>query len=88
MSMRRQYSLPNVALILDGWSDEATPDGQAALSIVTDVECRFLPQQQVLKGGKELLDALVATSSYVQDFLSDLYLKPAAELKAGQLQLG
>lgn len=88
MSVRRQYSLPNVALTLDGWSDETAPDGQAALSIVTDVECRFLPQQQVLKGGKELLDALIAASSYVQDFLSDLHLKPTAELKAGQLRLG
>ena len=88
MSIRRQYSLPNVALILDGWSDEATPDSQAALSIVTGVECQFLPQQQVLQGGKELLDALMAaTGSYVQDFLSDLHLKPAVELKAGQLHL-
>lgn len=88
MSIRRQYSLPNVALALDGWTNEAAPNTQSELSIVTGVECRFLPQQQVLTGNKELLDALVAaTSSYVQDFLSDLHLKSDRELQSGPLHL-
>ena len=73
--VRRQYSLPNVSLRLEGWSSESTEGSQIDLAIVTAVECHFLPQQQVLKGGKELLDALTASAGrYAQDILGDLTL--------------
>ncbi len=90
MSISRQYSLPNVSLLLEGWSDRETPDPESELAIVTGVECRFLPQQQVLRGGKELLDALAeGVGAYVQDILSDLhaYTQQADEIAPGQLRL-
>lgn len=89
MSVRRQYSLPNVSLALEGWSNATAPNAQADLAIVTGVECRFLPQQQVLAGGKELLDALTATASrYAQDILGDLHSQSTeVEVAPGQLDL-
>ncbi|REJ48894.1 MAG: DUF4335 domain-containing protein [Microcystis aeruginosa TA09] len=72
--MRRQYSLPNCTLILDGFGDDppANPgDSRPLLSILTNVECRLIGANKVLQGGRVFLENLVqAVSQYAQEFLS------------------
>jgi hypothetical protein len=73
--MRRQYSLPNCTLILDGFGDDFAPanpsDSRPLLSILTNVECRLIGANKVLQGGRVFLENLVqAVSQYAQEFLS------------------
>lgn len=82
MSIRRQYSLPNCTLILEGfnhWGDglgdrtgmlDLRPQ---ALTIVSNAECRIMGYSQVLTGGRDFLENLVSTvSQYAQGFLSGI----------------
>lgn len=75
MTIRRQYSLPNCTLILEGLSD-ATPstallDARPILSILMSAECQFAGHAQPLTGGRDFFDSLVrVVSSYAQEFLS------------------
>jgi hypothetical protein len=69
MSLRRQYSLPNCTLTLDGFSGE----GRSVLDIVASVDCQFMGMTQRLQGGKALLEHLIqAVSPYAQSQLSEI----------------
>ena len=73
MTIRRQYSLPNCTLILDGLSNdtEATKDGRPLINILVNAECHFVGSNQILSGGRVFFENLVkATSAYAQEFLS------------------
>jgi hypothetical protein len=75
MTIRRQYSLPNCTLILDGLSDgnptTGIADPRPVMSSLYNAECHFVGCEQPLFGGKDFLTSLVATvSSYTQELLS------------------
>ena len=77
MTIRRQYSLPNCTLVLDGLSDgnasNGTPDPRPLMSSLFNAECHFAGYEQPLFGGKDFLTSLVATvSNYAQEFLSGI----------------
>ncbi len=83
MTIRRQYSLPNCTLILDGLSDGTSttgiPDPRPLMSSLFNAECHFVGCEQPLFGGREFLTSLVTTvSDYAQAFLSGIShpLKP------------
>ncbi len=77
MTIRRQYSLPNCNLVLDGLSDgnssTGIPDSRPLMSSLFNVECHFVGSEQPLFGGRDFLTSLVATvSNYAQEFLSGI----------------
>ena len=78
MSTKRQYSLPNCNLILEGFEDVDTEsvnilDGQPPMSILINAECIFLKSNQKISGGSIFLQNLSrAVSRYAQSFLSGL----------------
>jgi Domain of unknown function (DUF4335) len=77
MTIRRQYSLPNCTLILDGLSDGSSttgiPDSRPLMSSLFNAECHFVGCKQHLFGGRDFLTSLVATvSNYAQEFLSGI----------------
>jgi Domain of unknown function (DUF4335) len=77
MTIRRQYSLPNCTLVLDGLSDSNTttgiPDPRPLMSSLFNAECHFVGCEQPLFGGRDFLTSLVATvSNYAQEFLSGI----------------
>ncbi len=78
MNTRRQYSLPNCNLILEGIEDSDSEsvdilDGQPPMSILINAECNFLKSQQKLSGGSVFLENLSHTvSNYAQGLLSGL----------------
>lgn len=77
MTIRRQYSLPNCTLILEGLSD-GTPgsplDARPLMTILVNAECHFIGQKQPLSGGRDFFESLVHTvSRYAQEFLSQLH---------------
>lgn len=77
MTIRRQYSLPNCTLILDGLSDGTSntgvPDPRPLMSSLFNAECHFVGCEEPLFGGKDFLTSLVATvSNYAQEFLSGI----------------
>jgi Domain of unknown function (DUF4335) len=76
MTIRRQYSLPNCTLILDGLSDgnptTGIADPRPVMSSLYNAECHFVGCEQPLFGGRDFLTSLVATvSSYTQELLSE-----------------
>ncbi len=76
MTIRRQYSLPNCTLILDGLSDgtnAVTHDSRPLMSSLFNAECHFVGCEQHLFGGRDFLTSLVTTvSNYAQEFLSGI----------------
>jgi Domain of unknown function (DUF4335) len=76
MTIRRQYTLPNCTLILEGLSNEMTgepQDGQPLLSIVINAECKFVGIDRKLHGGRVFVENLVkATNAYAQECLSGI----------------
>jgi Domain of unknown function (DUF4335) len=77
MTIRRQYSLPNCTLVLDGLSDSNSTgmgDSRPLMSSLFNAECHFVGHEQHLFGGKDFLTSLVASvSSYAQEFLSGIH---------------
>ncbi|MBD2311813.1 DUF4335 domain-containing protein [Desertifilum sp. FACHB-1129] len=76
MSIRRQYSLPNCTLVLEGWNDSSAGQLEARplMSMLAGVECH-LNGQKTLIGGRDLLDSLVKTvNRYAQEFLSGIHI--------------
>ena len=79
INTKRQYSLPNCNLILEGYEDEDTENadilsGQPPLSILSNVECHLLKSNQKLSGGSVFLTNFSrAVSNYAQGFLSGLF---------------
>jgi Domain of unknown function (DUF4335) len=76
MTIRRQYSLPNCTLILDGLSDGTNAvahDSRPLMSSLFNAECHFVGCEQHLFGGRDFLTSLVTTvSNYAQEFLSGI----------------
>lgn len=78
MNIKRQYSLPNCNLVLEGLEDPdsenvAILDGHPPMSILINAECNFLNSNQKLSGGSVFLENLSqAVSNYAQGFLSGL----------------
>ncbi|MBD1924034.1 DUF4335 domain-containing protein [Microcoleus sp. FACHB-831] len=74
MTIRRQYSLPNCTLILEGYPDASTTgqlDPRPLMSILINAECHFVGNKSSLSGGREFFESLVTSvSSYAQGFLS------------------
>ena len=81
MDIRRQYSLPNCTLVLEGYSDTtgsvtggANPpqmDTRPLMSILVNAECHFTGHLKPLIGGRDFFESLVtAASGYAQEFLS------------------
>ncbi|MEO0540893.1 MAG: DUF4335 domain-containing protein [Cyanobacteria bacterium P01_A01_bin.105] len=67
--MKRQYTLPSCSLILEGLGTDTTQQ----MSILANVECRFMGIETPLNGGLEFFTALVdAVSHYAQGLLSNL----------------
>lgn len=78
MDVRRQYSLPNCTLILEGSSDNSTTiepvDGRPVLSSLTNATCYFAGVETKLQGGRTFLENLVkAVSAYAQECLSGVH---------------
>ncbi|XTZ09793.1 MAG: DUF4335 domain-containing protein [cyanobacterium endosymbiont of Rhopalodia yunnanensis] len=77
MNIKRQYSLPNCTLILEGLSDNLTgsdsQDNRPLLSILVNVECHFVGTSQTLQGGRTFLENLAkVASAYAQEYLSGI----------------
>uniref|UniRef100_UPI00286B44E8 DUF4335 domain-containing protein n=1 Tax=Chamaesiphon sp. OTE_20_metabat_361 TaxID=2964689 RepID=UPI00286B44E8 len=77
MTIRRQYSLPNCTLVLDGLSDGRSTTGitdpRPIMSSLFNAECHFVGCEQPLVGGRDFLTSLVTTvSNYAQEFLSGI----------------
>lgn len=75
MTIRRQYSLPNCTLTLEGLSDATATtslsDIRPILSILMSAECRIAGHAQPVTGGRDFFESLLrAVSSYAQTFLS------------------
>ncbi|MGL5806199.1 MAG: DUF4335 domain-containing protein [Xenococcaceae cyanobacterium] len=76
MTIKRQYSLPNCTLILEGLSDNSVDSNSTTglMSILVNAECHFLGSNKVLSGGRVFFESLVkSVSVYAQEFLSGLH---------------
>ncbi len=77
MTIRRQYSLPNCTLVLEGLSDGSAAsqlDTRPVLSILMSAECYLTGIGEPLSGGREFFESLVrAVSSYAQEFMSGVH---------------
>ncbi len=76
MSIKKQYSLPNCNLIVEGMedvSDSESNDLSNQIAILINAECHFVGSNQNLSGGRVFLENLSnAVSSYTQELLSGL----------------
>lgn len=78
MTIRRQYSLPNCTLILEGLSDGTGAAGSQTearplMTILVNAECYLVGQGQPLRGGRDFFESLVqAVNRYAQEFLSHI----------------
>ncbi|AFZ49460.1 DUF4335 domain-containing protein [Dactylococcopsis salina] len=87
MTIRRQYSLPNCSLTLEGWTGETNPNdggnGRPLMSILVNAECRFTDpkhQSSVLQGDKNFLESLVrVVNNYAQSVLSGIIAQPTQD---------
>ncbi|MCW6048769.1 DUF4335 domain-containing protein [Microcoleus sp. A2-C5] len=77
MTIRRQYSLPNCTLVLEGLSDGSAAsqlETRPVLSILMSAECYVTGIGEPLTGGREFFESLVrAVSSYAQEFMSGVH---------------
>lgn len=91
MTIRRQYSLPNCTLVLEGLSDGSAPsqlDIRPVLSILMSAECYVKGLGEPLTGGREFFESLVrAVSSYAQEFMSGVHYPDRYGPNAGMVQL-
>ncbi len=76
MSIRKQYSLPNCNLILEGMEDVSESESNSVssqIAILINAECHFVSSNQRLSGGRVFLENLATTvSNYAQELLSGL----------------
>ncbi|MGJ3244580.1 MAG: DUF4335 domain-containing protein [Elainellaceae cyanobacterium] len=93
MTIRRQYSLPNCKLILEGWSNEPESPDKASdrplLTMVVNAECHFAGYEKPLVGGREFVESLVKSASrYAQEFLSGIPHPPPLDERSAPVQIG
>ncbi len=88
MSIRRQYSLPNCTLILDGISDGSrSNEVRPLMSTLVNAECHISGQKKPLSGGMEFFQQLItAVSNYTQELLSKVVNAPTAQ-QVGKVRL-
>ncbi len=88
MSIRRQYSLPNCTLILDGMGDaQKVNEARPLMSTLVNAECHISGQKQHLSGGLEFFQQLItAVSNYTQELLSKVVNAPAPQ-QVGKIRL-
>ncbi|MEG4987672.1 DUF4335 domain-containing protein [Microcoleus sp. BR0-C5] len=91
MTIRRQYSLPNCTLVLEGLSDGSAAsqlDIRPVLSILMSAECYVTGLGDPLSGGREFFESLVrAVSSYAQEFMSGVHYPDRYGPNLGMVQL-
>ena len=91
MTIRRQYSLPNCTLVLEGLSDGSATsqlDKRPVLSILMSAECYVTGLGQPLSGGREFFESLVrVVSSYAQEFMSGVHYPDRYGPNLGMVQL-
>ncbi|MEG3841522.1 DUF4335 domain-containing protein [Microcoleus sp. herbarium14] len=91
MTIRRQYSLPNCTLVLEGLSDGSAAsqlDMRPVLSILMSAECYVSGLAEPLSGGREFFESLVRTvSSYAQEFMSGVHYPDRYGPNLGVVQL-
>ncbi len=89
MTVKRQYSLPNCKLLLEGLSDAAGQfDARPLLSILVSAECHFVGHEIPLTGGRDFFEALVqAVSSYAQELLSGVQQSEVRSRQTSLVQL-
>ncbi len=91
MTIRRQYSLPNCTLVLEGLSDGSVAsqlDIRPVLSILMSAECYVSGLADPLTGGREFFESLVrAVSSYAQEFMSGVHYPDRYGPNLGMVQL-
>ncbi|MEG4286915.1 DUF4335 domain-containing protein [Microcoleus sp. A006_D1] len=91
MTIRRQYSLPNCTLVLEGLSDGSAAsqlDIRPVLSILMSAECYVTGLREPLSGGREFFESLVrAVSSYAQEFMSGVHYPDRYGPNLGMVQL-
>jgi Domain of unknown function (DUF4335) len=89
MSIRRQYSLPNCTLILDGLGDSQRTNDAARplMSTLVNAECHISGHKEHLSGGMEFFQQLItAVSNYTQELLSKVVNPPTAQ-QVGKIRL-
>jgi len=90
MTIRRQYSLPNCTLVLEGLSDGSAAsqlEKRPVLSILMSAECYLSSLADPLTGGRDFFESLVrVVSSYAQEFMSGVHY-PDRHDHAGLVQL-
>ncbi|MEG4275116.1 MULTISPECIES: DUF4335 domain-containing protein [unclassified Microcoleus] len=91
MTIRRQYSLPNCTLVLEGLSDGSAAsqlDIRPVLSILMSAECYVKGLGEPLSGGRDFFESLVrAVSSYAQEFMSGVHYPDRYGPNVGMVQL-
>jgi hypothetical protein len=95
MTIRRQYSLPNCSLVLDGWTGDVNfnegGNGRPLMSILVNAECRFLAEEHhssVLQGDRDFLESLVrVVNNYAQSVLSGLSPEPTQDWVGESVQI-
>jgi Domain of unknown function (DUF4335) len=91
MTIRRQYSLPNCTLVLEGLSDGSAAsqlEMRPVLSILMSAECYVTGLGEPLSGGREFFESLVrAVSSYAQEFMSGVHYPDRYGPNVGMVQL-
>lgn len=66
MTIQRQYFLPNCTLTLEGMSvasSELQDSFRPSLDMLMRFECNFAPLNQVISGGSDLLESLIAATN-------------------------
>jgi Domain of unknown function (DUF4335) len=88
MSIRRQYSLPNCTLILDGISNAAgSNEARPLMSTLVNAECHISGKKKPLSGGIEFFQQLItAVSNYTQELLSKVVNAPTTQ-QVGKVRL-
>jgi len=91
MTIRRQYSLPNCTLVLEGLSDGSAAsqlDKRPVLSILMSAECYVTGLGEPLSGGREFFESLVrVVSSYAQEYMSGVHYPDRYGPNLGMVQL-
>lgn len=95
MTIRREYSLPNCSLSLEGWSEDMGfhqgGNGRPKMSIVVNAECRFTSgnhESSVLQGDRDFLDSLVrVVNNYAQSVLSGISPHPNQDWVGESVQI-
>ncbi|NJN21708.1 MAG: DUF4335 domain-containing protein [Leptolyngbya sp. RL_3_1] len=73
MTIKRQYTLPNCNLILEGMSGEDINNLAAPMTILLNAECQFPGTPTPLVGGRDFLEGLIqAVNPYAQSLLSGI----------------